>query len=102
MTQGLQVQWKPNVSITQTHRTHKNVTHETVEEEAREEAWKWSELKVYIDMFNTIISISNLSGDTWAIAKRPTIWHYPSPIFFNHFSAHLDIDNDFTQQIANP
>lgn len=83
----------------QTHRTHKNLTHETVEQEAREEVQKQSELKVYIDI---IICISNLSGDTWAIAKQLTIWHYPSPIFFNHFSAHLDADNDFAQQIPNP
>lgn len=87
MIQALQVQWKPNVSIMQTHRTHKNVTHETVEEEAREEAWKWSELKVYIDMFNTIISISNLSGDTWAIANDlqfGTIHHPSSLITSQH------------------
>jgi len=57
----------------QTHRTHKKVTHETVEEEAREEVRKWNELKVYIGMFNAFICISNLLGDTWAIAKRPAI-----------------------------
>lgn len=50
----------------------------------------------------THLSASNLSGDTWAITKRPTIWHYQSPIFLNHFSAHIDIDNDFAQQIPNP
>lgn len=44
----------------------------------------------------------NLLGDTWAIAKCPTIRHYWSPIFLHHFSAHIDIDNDFAQQIPNP
>ena len=53
----------------QTHRTHEKVTHETVEEEARKEVRKWNELKVSIGIFNTFICISNLSGDTWAIAK---------------------------------
>lgn len=58
----------------QRHRAHKKVTHETVEEEARKEVRKWNELKVYIiGMFNTFICTSNLPGDTWAIAKRPTI-----------------------------
>lgn len=68
LIQGLQSQWKHSVSVMQTH-THKKVTHETVEEEARKEVRKWNELKVYIGMFNTFICISNLSGDTWAIAK---------------------------------
>lgn len=41
----------------QTHRRHKNVTHETVEEETREEVRKWSELTVYIDMFNNYLHL---------------------------------------------
>lgn len=66
---GLQLQRKPSVSVMQTHRTQKKVTHETVEEEARKEVRKWNKLKVYIGMFNTFICISNLSGDTWATSK---------------------------------
>lgn len=57
LIEGWQVQWKASVPIMQTHRTHKNVTHETVEEEARKEVWKQSELEVYIDMFNNYLHL---------------------------------------------
>lgn len=58
LIQGLQLQRKPSVSVMQTHRTHRKVTHETVEEEARKEVRKWNELKVHIGMFNTFTCTS--------------------------------------------
>lgn len=64
LIQGLQLQRKTSVSVMQTHRTRKKVTHETGEEEIREEVRKWNELKIYIGMCNTFICISNWSSDT--------------------------------------
>lgn len=42
LIQGLQLQWKPSVSVMQTRGTHKKVTHETVEEETEKEVRKWN------------------------------------------------------------
>lgn len=61
---GLQLQRKPSVSVMQTHRAYKKVTHETLEEEARKEVRKRNKLKVYTGTFNTFICTSNLPGDT--------------------------------------
>lgn len=90
---------KPSAAIMQTHRTHKNVTQQPVEEEAGKQCGNRVSWRSVLTCL-TIICISNLSGDTWAIAKCSTIWYYPSPIFFNHLLAHLD--NDFAWQIPNP